>query len=152
LAWYPGNWKEQVKQYETLEVEYFPPKQKLRMIPNAIGDVTELAHVKLLAVLGVANGNTPLTYNSYLALLIEACATFDTRRELSGKQKRSVYTTAISGNNLDEPYDPVDDEGYTAYSVDTTILEIMVNAEESNQFSGKSGNFSQGSGWIPYSE
>jgi hypothetical protein len=67
------------------------------MIQNAIGDVTELAHVKQLADLGVANGKTPLTYDSYLALLFEACATFDMRRELPGKQKRAVYTTAISG-------------------------------------------------------
>jgi hypothetical protein len=57
---------------------------------------------------------------------------FDTRLELPGKQKRAVYTTAISGNNLDKPYDPVDDKGYTAYSVDTTISEIMVNAADSN--------------------
>jgi hypothetical protein len=96
-------------------VEDLPPKQKLRMIQNAIGDVAELAHVKQLADLGVANGNMPLTYDSYLALLLEACATFDTWHELPGKQKLAVYTTVISGNNLDDPYDPVDDAGYTAY-------------------------------------
>jgi hypothetical protein len=56
-AWYPGNWrgtayacvlhwKEQVKRYETLEAKDFPLKQKLRMIQNAIGDVTELDLVK----------------------------------------------------------------------------------------------------------
>jgi hypothetical protein len=28
----------------------------------------------------------------------------------------------------------------------------MVNAADSNRFSGKSGNCNQGSGWIPYSE
>jgi hypothetical protein len=163
LARYPGNWRgtasafvlhwnEQVKRYKTLEVEDFPPKQKLHMIQNAIRDMTELAQVKQLADLGVSNGNAPLTYDSYLALLLEACATFDTRRELPRKQKRAVYTMAISGNNLDEPYGPVDDAGYTAYSVDTTISEIMVDAADSNQFSGKSGNHSQSSSRIPYSE
>jgi hypothetical protein len=146
------HWKEQVKQYETLEVEDFPPKQKLHMIQNAIGDVTELAHVKQLADLGVANGNKALTYDSYSALLLNACATFDTRHELPGRQKRAVYATAIAGNEVDEPYDPYDDKGYKAYLVDTTISEIMVNAADSNQFSGKSGNGSQGSGRIPYSE
>jgi hypothetical protein len=70
------HWKEQVKRYETLEVEDFPPKQKLPMNQSAIGDVTELAHVKQLADLGVANGNTPLTYDTFLALLLETCATF----------------------------------------------------------------------------
>jgi hypothetical protein len=83
------------------------------MIQNAIREVTELAQVKQLADLGVANGNTPLTYDSYLALFLEAYATFDTQREFPGKQKRAVYTMAVSGNNPDEPYDPVDDPGYT---------------------------------------
>jgi hypothetical protein len=115
------HWKEQVKRYETLEVEDFPPKQKLRMIQNAIGDVTELAHVKQLADLGVAHGNKPLTYDGYLALLLEACATFDTRRELPGKQKRAVYETAINSNDLEESYNVGDDAAYAAYSVDTTI-------------------------------
>jgi hypothetical protein len=62
--------------------------------------------------------------------LLEACATFDTPREVPGKQERAVYTTAISCNNLDEPYDTVDDAGYTAYLVDTAISEIMVNAAD----------------------
>jgi hypothetical protein len=48
------------------------------MIQNAIGDMTDLAHVKQLDDLGVANGNTPLSYDSYSTLLLEACATFDT--------------------------------------------------------------------------
>jgi hypothetical protein len=138
------HWKELVKWYETLDVEHFPPKQKLHMIQNAIGDVTELAHVEEQADLGVANGYTPLTYDNYSALLFEACATFDTRRELPGKH-------VIAGNDVDEPYDHVDDAGYTAYLVDTNISVIKVNAVDSNQFSGMSGNFSQGSGRIPYS-
>jgi hypothetical protein len=29
-----------------LELEAFPPEQKLRMLQNAVGDVTELAYVK----------------------------------------------------------------------------------------------------------
>jgi hypothetical protein len=41
------------------------------------------------------------------------------------------------------PYDTLDDAGYSAYAVETTILEIMVNAADSNRFSGKSGNHSQ---------
>jgi hypothetical protein len=67
-ARYPGNrrgtafafvlqWKEQVRKYETPDLEGFPPKQKLRMIQNAVGDGTELAHIKQVADLGVANGN-----------------------------------------------------------------------------------------------
>jgi hypothetical protein len=72
------HWKEQVRKYETLELGNFPPKQKLWMIQNAVGDITELAHIKQLDDLGVANGNKALTYKSYVALLLEACSSFDT--------------------------------------------------------------------------
>jgi hypothetical protein len=34
------HWKEQVMRYEKLELEAFPPKQRLRMLQNAVGDVT----------------------------------------------------------------------------------------------------------------
>jgi hypothetical protein len=78
-----------------------------------------------------------LAYNSYLALLLEACATFDKQIEFPRKQKHDVYTMAIYGTNVDEPYDSVMDSGYTAYSVDITISEIMDNAADSNQFSGE---------------
>jgi hypothetical protein len=33
-------------EYERLELEDFPPKQKLCMLQNAVGDVTELAYAK----------------------------------------------------------------------------------------------------------
>jgi hypothetical protein len=32
--------------YEKLELEPFPPKQKLRMLQNAVGDVMEFAYIK----------------------------------------------------------------------------------------------------------
>jgi hypothetical protein len=74
------------------------------MIQNAIRDVTELAHVKQLTDLGVTNGNTPLIYDSHLALWLKACATFDMQRELPGKQKRAVYATAIAINDPEVSY------------------------------------------------
>jgi hypothetical protein len=44
------HWKEQVAHYEKLEMEEFPPKhQKLQMLQNAVGDVTDLANAKQLA-------------------------------------------------------------------------------------------------------
>jgi hypothetical protein len=62
---YPGNWcgtsyefvlhwKEQVIKYERLELEDFPPKQKLCMLQNAVGDVTELAYVKQIGYQDIA--------------------------------------------------------------------------------------------------
>jgi hypothetical protein len=69
---YPGNWrgtsyefvlhwKDQVMKYERLELEDFPPKQKLRMLQNDVGDVTELAYVKQVGDQDIARGNPPLT-------------------------------------------------------------------------------------------
>jgi hypothetical protein len=40
------NWKEQVMNYEKLELVPFPPKQMLPMLQNAVGDVMEFAYIK----------------------------------------------------------------------------------------------------------
>jgi hypothetical protein len=56
------HWKEQVMKYEKLELEDFPPEQKLRMLQNAVGDVTELAYVKQISDQDVAQGNQPLVH------------------------------------------------------------------------------------------
>ena len=84
-ARFPGNWrgtsygfvlhwKEQVMRYEKLEPEAFPSKQKLRMLQNAVGDVTELAYVKQIGDQDIARGNPPLSYESYMELLLSACS------------------------------------------------------------------------------
>jgi hypothetical protein len=66
--------------YEKLELEDFPPKQKLCLIQNAVGEVTELAYVKQIGDQDIAQGNPPLTYKSYMELLINACSTYDKKR------------------------------------------------------------------------
>ena len=132
------HWQEKVRRYERLELEAFPPRQKLRMIQNAVGEVMELAHVKQLADLGVANGNKALTYDTYVDLLLEACSTFDKRQALPGRQKRAVYSSVLSDNDLDYPYDHADDGQYEAYQVDTDISEIMAYAANSNRISNHS--------------
>jgi hypothetical protein len=59
-ARYPGNWrgtsyaivlhwKEQVTQYEKLELEDIAPKQKLRMLQNTVTDIAYLDDVKQLS-------------------------------------------------------------------------------------------------------
>jgi hypothetical protein len=59
-AQYPGNWrgtsyafvlhwKEQVTQYQKLELEDIPLKQKLRMLQNTVTDIVETANVKQLS-------------------------------------------------------------------------------------------------------
>jgi hypothetical protein len=72
-ARFPGNWRgkshafvlhwrEQVSQYEKLELEEFPPKQKLRMLQNAVGDVADLSNVKQLSDQVVARGRVILGF------------------------------------------------------------------------------------------
>jgi hypothetical protein len=50
------HWKEKITQYEKLELEDFPPKQKLWMLQNAVADVSELAYVKQIGDQDVACG------------------------------------------------------------------------------------------------
>jgi hypothetical protein len=152
------HWQEQVRRYEGHELEDFPPRQKLRMIQNAVGDVTELETVKKLADLGVANGNRPLTYKSYVALLLEACSTFDKKRELPGRQRRAVYTATTTdrdpGYSCDQyyPYEYLGNGPYEAYQVDTDISDIMAHASESKRFGNRSGSGNAKSSRIPYPE
>jgi hypothetical protein len=80
-------WKEQVAQYERLELESFPPKQKLCMLQNSVGDVNELQ----IGDQDIAHGNTPLDVESKLELLLSACTTYDKKHAHSMKQKRHVY-------------------------------------------------------------
>jgi hypothetical protein len=87
------------------------------MIQNAVGEVTELAHVKQLADLGVANGNKALTYDTYVDLLLKACSTFDKWRALPGRQKRAVYSSVLSDNDIDYPCDHADDGEYGNYGI-----------------------------------
>jgi hypothetical protein len=112
---YPGNWrdtsyefglhwKEHVMKYEYLELEAFPPKQKLRMLQNAVGNVTDLAFVKQVGDQYIARGNPPLTCENYMELLLCACSTYDKKITLPGKQKRAVYTATTSEESPDRYY------------------------------------------------
>jgi hypothetical protein len=69
--------KEQVAQDEKLELEPFPPKQKLQMLQSSVDDVNELAYVKQIGDQDIAHGNPPLDVDSYLELLLSACSTYD---------------------------------------------------------------------------
>jgi hypothetical protein len=70
------HWKERVIKHEKLELEPFGDKQKLRMLQNAVGYVAALSYVKQLGD-HIARGLPPLTYDSYLELLLSACSTYD---------------------------------------------------------------------------
>jgi hypothetical protein len=131
-ARYPGNWrgtshsfvlhwKEQIIQYEKLELEDFPPKQKLRMLQNAVTDVNELAYVKQIGDQDVARGKPPLDFESYLQLLLSACSAYDRNHAAPSKQRRNVYAAI-----LDPPAEePPDETNYDIFHVDTDISDIL---------------------------
>jgi hypothetical protein len=133
------HWKEQVMKYEKLELEAFPPKQKLRMLQNAVGDATELAYVKQIGDQDIARGHPALAYDGYMELLLSACSTYDKKITLPGKQKRAVYATAITNDDGDYPFDDNPDGEYEVFKVDTDISDIMVHASNTNRFGSQQG-------------
>ena len=62
------HWNEQVFKYEQLEVDLFPPKHRLRMLQNTVGEVREIAYVKQIGDQDVARGRDPLDYETYIEL------------------------------------------------------------------------------------
>jgi hypothetical protein len=76
--------------YEKLDLEAFPPKQKLRMLQNAVGDVTELSYIKQIGDQDIARGNPPLSYDSYMGLLLSACSTYYKKVTLPGSDMIST--------------------------------------------------------------
>jgi len=121
--------------YEKLKLEEFPPRQKLRLLQNAVGEVTALAYVKRIGDLDVACGNTPLSFESYLELLLSACSEYDKKITLPGKQKRAVYATSIVDDDIDPySYEGSNDGEYEVINVDTDVHDIMVHATDTNRF------------------
>jgi hypothetical protein len=65
--------------YERHKLEAFPPKQKLCMLYNAVGEYSELTYVKQIGDQDIGQGNMVLTYKRYMELLLLVCYTL-TRR------------------------------------------------------------------------
>jgi hypothetical protein len=135
------HWKEQIMKYEKLELEEFPPKQKLRLLQNAVGDVAELSYIKQIGDQDVACRHQLLTFESYMELLLLACSTYDKKLNLPGKQNRAVYQTKINKyDDTDYLHDYIYESGYKAYHVNTDISKILVKRTNTNCFgnNGKS--------------
>ena len=135
-ARYPGNWrgtsyafvlhwKEQVMHYEKLELEDVPPKQKLRMLQNTVGDVADLANVKQLSDQVVARGGAVLGYEAYMELLLSACSTYDRTHATPRSGQRNVYHTTIE---QDDEF--CADQGGYAFGVDTEVTDILAYATD----------------------
>ena len=134
------HWKEQVMKYEKLELEPFGDKQKLRMLQNAVGDVSELSYVKQLGDQDIARGLPPLTYPNYLELLLSACSTYDKKIGTPGKQKRAVYAALVDETDNDPLLNDTNHGGeYGVFQVDTDISDILAYNTNMNR-SGASRN------------
>jgi len=148
------HWKEQVAKYERLEVEDFPPKQKLRMLQNAVGDVTELAYVKQIGDQDIARGRPSLGYEGYMELLLSACSTYDKKTSLPGKQKRAVYASEYV-QDYDIPFTPENSDGdYKVFNVDTDISDVLINYSNTNRFGNQvtKGGDKRKSNFLPRDE
>jgi hypothetical protein len=126
------HWKEQVMKYKRLELEAFPPKQKIRLLQNSVGDVTELAYVNQIGDQDIARGKVPLTYESYLELLLSACSTYDKKIHNTGKQNRAVYHVVMGDEKPDFSSHISNDPDYEAYWIDTDNSDIFFHATNTN--------------------
>ena len=159
-ARYPGNWrgtsyafvlhwKEQVAQYEKLELEDVPPKQKLRMLQNTVGDVADLANVKQLSDQVVARGGSSLDFEGYIELLLSACSTYDklhTNARQSGQ--RNVYSSNVEYDN--QIYD---DHLMEVFHVDTDLSDIMAYSTDNRYTPNRPSTTSNGtSPFLPRDE
>ena len=158
-ARYPGNWrgtsyafvlhwKEQIIQYEKLELEDFPPKQKLRMLQNAVSDISELAYVKQIGDQDVARGKPPLSFDSYLELLLSACSAYDKNHANPTKQRRNVYAALMDGNGEEHANTGMN---YEAFRVDTDVSEVLAFKSNTSPFTNGYKNGTP-SGFIPREE
>jgi hypothetical protein len=87
----------------------------------------ELSYVKQIGDQDIARGNPPLAFESFIALLLLACSTYDKKITLPGKQKRAVYSTEI-------PVENTLDGEFEVFTVDRDVSDIMVNATNLNRF------------------
>jgi hypothetical protein len=71
------HWQEQLAKYKELDLEITPPKQKLSMLQNAVGDVDTLAWVTFMNDHDVSHGYPPLTYERYVQVLLSTCSMND---------------------------------------------------------------------------
>jgi hypothetical protein len=133
-------------------LKLFYQKQKLRMLQNSVGDVTELAYVKHIRGQDIARGNPPSTYENYMELLLSACSSYDKKITLPGKQKRAVYMETTSEDEPDGYYNVGQDDGYAVYSIDTDISDIMVNTTNASRFDNTSINSKSKSTFLPRDE
>jgi hypothetical protein len=105
------------------------------LLQNAVGDDAELSYIKQIGDQDVTCSYQPLTYESYMELLLLACSTYDKKLNHPGKQKHAVYQTEIDNyDDTEYPHDDIFDSGYKAYHVDTDILAIMVINTITNRF------------------
>ena len=141
------NWQEQLAKYEEFDLEIASPKQKLRMLQNAVGDVEALARVKLMNDHDVARGHPPLTYERYVQVLLSTCSTYDSQHSSGDRRKRVVYQSELAPDP-----DIYDYNDYAAYSVDTDVTDIMAFATDTTRLGNRSGSGNQSSDRIPYSE
>jgi hypothetical protein len=110
----------------------FPPKQKLRMLQNTVGDVSvRSSKLKILGAQIIAPGGPMLDFEGYMELLLSACSTYVKNHASTNKSgPRNVYMTDITHDVSAEAF--YDAHSTEVYHVDTDILNIVVHAMDTH--------------------
>ena len=108
-------WKEQMRLFEDLtpRPEHYAPNAKKRMIEAAVRNIPELKAVKDIDNNRIAHGETPLSYDAYLDVLMSAAVTRDQTLGLTAEMRAK---RVVNLNDL--TYDRSDDYGFDQGYVD----------------------------------
>jgi hypothetical protein len=99
----------------------------------------DLSYVKQLGDQDIARGLPPLTYQSYLEILLSAYSTYDKNIGVPVKQKRAVYETMLDEVNIDESRNDRDNDRFEVFKVHTDVTDILLYKSNVNRF-GSSRN------------
>jgi hypothetical protein len=130
------HWKNHLRIYHNIVpmAEQLPKQLCLSLLENAVHDVPELRQVKITATLDLAKGGNPISYKSYLSLLLASASLYNKGNNFSNsrspKEKRSIHSTDLS----DHPTD-FDTDLYVNYNIDlspSVLYEANAHARGEN--------------------
>jgi hypothetical protein len=130
------HWKNHLRIYnDTVPTgEQLPQQLCLSLLENAVHDVPELRQVKITATLDLAKGGSPISYDSYLSLLLASASLYDNGNNLSnsrsGKNKRNIYTTELAYHPTDFESEP--DVDYDIDVSPTAIYEANAHVRNNS--------------------
>jgi hypothetical protein len=130
------HWKNHLRIYHNTVpmAEQLPKQLCLSLLENAVHDVPELRQVKITATLDLAKGGNPISYESYLSLLLASASLYDKGNNFSNsrspKEKRSIHSTDLSYHPTD--FDTDSDVNYDIDLSPSVLYEANAHARGEN--------------------